>query len=506
MNLEEHLSKYFGYESFRDGQEETIRSILNGQHTLAMLATGTGKSICYQLPVYIMKKPAIIISPLVSLMQDQVEQLKLNGEKRVIAINSFLSHEEKMKAFRNINSYNFIFLSPEMLAFSNMIEVLKKIDIGLFVVDEAHCISQWGFDFRPDYLRIGEMREQLNNPLTLALTATATKEVRQDIQQFLHLEQVHEVVTTVNRSNIGIFTETYATYEEKEKRMVELVTKLKKPGIIYFSSKKTAELASEVLQANGIKGVGTYHAGIDQDQRVLIQQQFLQNQLQVICATSAFGMGINKENVRFVIHFHMPTSLEAYLQEIGRAGRDGKQSAAVLLYCQGDEGLPLFLLENETPSEQQLSHLFEELVAHYGEQLVDISRKELQTVILRMGFTDNQERLLNYALEQRNGNIKEAIRFLSKHIDDVVEKKRIQWAKFYNWLFRKECYRKGITEYFNEQPTIDQEICCSNCDCNLEIYFTNGEEYNPFPYEEELDWQKVLSDFLLTKDAEYDEK
>ncbi|MEH6942293.1 RecQ family ATP-dependent DNA helicase [Bacillus sp. JJ722] len=500
MNLEQELYQHFGYHSFRDGQKEVIQSLLEGNDTLAMLATGTGKSICYQLASKIIGKPAVIVSPLISLMQDQVEQLKLNGEKRVVALNSFLTQDEKYEALRNINRYQFIFLSPEMLMMPNVLSALSNLQIGLFVIDEAHCISQWGFDFRPDYLNLGSIRRKLHNPLTLALTATATEQVRQDIKYFLEIENCTEIVTSVNRDNIGLFVERLNSYDEKEKRLVELVKSLKKPGIIYFLSKKAAEAASDLLRNSGVERVGVYHAGMDQEQRVLIQQQFLQNQLQVICATSAFGMGINKENVRFIIHFHLPPNMEAYLQEIGRAGRDGLSSAAILLYCDGDESLPLFLLENELPNEIQIDELFHTLAPHKD---LNNTSVPISQVMANIGFTETQERLIWHYMQQA-GSLTDIQAGLKEHIRNTTERKLMKWQIFFKWMLQKNCYRKGILKYFEEVDDVEQSPCCSNCGDQIESYYSNDSEEMSLTLEY-MNWKEELSAFLLPKRAMKDE-
>jgi len=502
MNLEKALKRYFGFDSFREGQKETIQSVLNGNDTLSMLATGTGKSICYQLPTYLLQKPTVIISPLVSLMQDQVEQLKVNGEKRVIALNSFLSQKEKIDALHSLHLYTFIFLSPEMLVLPKVLHELKKLDLGLFVVDEAHCISQWGYDFRPDYMQLGEVRKQLNNPTTLALTATATGEVRTDIKHFLNLTSCHEVITSVNRSNIALFIEQVESYAEKEQRLIELVKSLQKPGIIYFSSKKVAENIHDLLRENGIAGVGVYHAGLDQEQRILIQQQFLQNQLQIICATSAFGMGVNKDNVRFIVHFHLPASMEAYLQEIGRAGRDGKPSVAILLYSYGDEELPQFLIKSEYLHDDQLESLtemFSTRLTDHGD--IELDKRYILECTREIGCTEAQEKLILHFMQQNQWSIEKRKSMLLEHVNEAAMKKQQKWQSFYKWLFQTQCYRIGISQYFSELPGVHMSPCCSNCHDTIASYIQEEEQaIKGTLASAEINWQDELSQFLLPRD------
>nr|WP_230199526.1 RecQ family ATP-dependent DNA helicase [Bacillus testis] len=508
QELERQLKHYFGYSAFRPGQKETIESVMNGNHTISTLATGTGKSLCYQLPSYLMNKPAVIVSPLLSLMQDQVDQLKMNGEKKAVALTSFLNFGEKASVLRRLNEYRFIFLSPEMLAMPSIISALQRLDIGLFVVDEAHCISQWGFDFRPNYLQLGEVRERLGNPLTLALTATATEEVRKDIGTFLHLEECREIVSSVDRRNIGIMIEKLSTNENKQNRLLQLVESLRKPGIIYFSSKKTAESMSRWLADQGVEGVGFYHAGMEQEQRVLIQQQFLQNQLQIICATNAFGMGINKDNVRFVIHYHLPSSMEAYLQEIGRAGRDGKESAAILLYTSGDESLPLFLMESERPTPMQLDLFMEFISGMYGDKISGLSAEQLQAGFDHVQFSEVQTRLLLYFIQRENGAIARAVHELTQSMEEVARKKQVKWSKFYQWLMDEGCYRKGILHYFHEKTDQPRPVpCCTNCGYEASHYFGKEDEGMNLEWRVlENDWRKELDYFLTPQEAERHEQ
>ena len=500
MVLESELEKWFGFTSFREGQKETISSVLEGNDTLAMLATGTGKSLCYQLPVYMLNKPAIIISPLLSLMQDQVEQLKMSGEKRVVAINSFLSFEEKEAALNRIDDYLFIFLSPEMLSSKRIIRLIRNLDIGLFVVDEAHCISQWGYDFRPSYLQIGEARKELGFPLTLALTATAPREVREDIKRYLQLSDCKEIVTTVNRSNIGLFVEKCQTYIEKEERLLELADKLQKPGIIYFSSKKAAKEIFEKLTARGMKDAGLYHGDLQQEDRVLIQQQFLNGQISVVCATSAFGMGINKGNVRFVIHFHMPQNMESYLQEIGRAGRDGKESVAVLLYSPGDQEIPLYLMQQEQPDESRLQALIDYWKGTYGDHIP--RETDIAGDLALFGFTDTQQRLILHFLHNGTGTLNGRMEMFFSQMKEGTEKKLSKWERFYDWFTINGCYRRGILDYFGETASPDAPVCCSNCGGGIDRYYSGRKDRNSDSEQDnKFDWREELSAFLTRENG-----
>jgi ATP-dependent DNA helicase RecQ len=471
MDLEKLLKKHFGFDQFKRGQKEVITSILSGNHTLAMLPTGTGKSICYQLPGYCTEGQTLIVSPLLSLMQDQVEQLMKFGEKRVIALNSFLTNEEKSEAFQNLSKYKYIYISPEMLRIPWVIKRLQQLSISLFVVDEAHCISQWGYDFRPDYSKLGEVRNKLGNPLTLALTATATNNVREDIIQSLHLTELNRYVSSVDRDNISFYVEEVPDYYGKQQRVFDLVAQLEKPGIIYFSSKKMAEQMASLLANQGINRVMAYHGGLDQEQRILIQQQFINNQLDVICATSAFGMGVNKENIRFIIHYHMPMEIESYLQEIGRAGRDGQKSIAILLYSPGDEQLPLQLAEGELPSEQQIDWLFR----NYPQilQEVDSSLHSYQQFGEHAGLSEVQWRLLQDLINQNQGN--SSLQMLRNKILQVVngrlaeKRENIQYLK--EWIRSNFCRREIILNYFEEELMPEpNEYCCDNCGLEVASY------------------------------------
>ncbi|WP_010173038.1 RecQ family ATP-dependent DNA helicase [Bacillus coahuilensis] len=464
MSIIEILKQKFGYDTFRVGQEDVILSVLKGQDTVALLPTGTGKSLCYQLPSYMMEGTTLIVSPLLSLMQDQVEQMKVRGEKSVLALNSFLTADERKLAFKRLHTVKFLFVSPEILQNDYILRRIKQLSISLFVIDEAHCISQWGPDFRPDYMLLGDIKNQLNNPTTLALTATATMSIREDIINQLNLVHPNELIYSVDRPNIAINIIHVEDYKEKVEQLISLVNQLNGPGIVYFSSRKLTEEISERLNRNEHLNVAFYHGEMDQEQRTLIQQQFIYNELDVICATSAFGMGINKENVRFVIHFHMPSTVEAYLQEIGRAGRDGKQSISILLSSDYDESLPLNMIENELPSQIQIERFFQ------WNSRVSMSQEEYA------GLNNVQFRMLShYDTFLGNKDSKEKIYIISQRIEERKNKKIHQLFSMIRWKNSVECRREGLLRYFDEQLKSKPLVCCDRCGINENDFYKSND-------------------------------
>ncbi|AVK60437.1 ATP-dependent DNA helicase [Lactobacillus sp. CBA3605] len=350
------LKNKYGFDDFRPGQYPVIAALLAGEDVLAVLPTGTGKSLIYQFFGTITPGLVIVVSPLISLMQDQVARLNYQGEKQVAALTSQLDYGARQRVLNQISELNYLFISPEMLKQPLVLAALKPIKIALLVVDEAHCISTWGPDFRPDYLALGALKHQLNEPQTLMLTATATATVRQDIVTQLRVKTAKQVVYSVDRANIYLAVEATADEAAKRSRLQQLITTVKGPSIVYFSSKRQTDLIAEWLHTTTGLRVAAYHAGLTSTERYKIQQQFMAGTLDVICATSAFGMGINKADIRMVVHYHLPTTLADYVQEIGRAGRDGEQALAVLLYAPGDDRLVRNLneLTAASPAEIQL--------------------------------------------------------------------------------------------------------------------------------------------------------
>lgn len=348
------LKEKFGFDSFKTGQAEVLEALTAGKNTLAMLPTGGGKSLIYQMMGNMRDGLVIIVTPLLSLMQDQVARLNYAGEPKVVALNSTLPQDARRTILRSLDQYKFLFVSPEMLGQTVVQSALRKVKINLLVVDEAHTIVSWGPDFRPDYLALPQVHKKLGQPQLLLLTATATPKMMTDITVPFGLPESDWFIyrQSVDRPNIYLHTETLANEGQKRERLADLVRQLQGPGIVYFSSRKLATSMADWLAENTGRRVAAYHAGLDTMSRYRIQQQFMLGQIDVIAATSAFGMGIDKDNVRYVIHYHLSNDLANYLQEIGRAGRDGEQSAAILLYVPGDENLQLNMIDGTIPNRE----------------------------------------------------------------------------------------------------------------------------------------------------------
>lgn len=351
------LQKFYGYEDFRPGQKKVVESLLNRNDTVAIMPTGAGKSICFQIPALLFEGVTLVISPLISLMKDQVDSLRQLGIAAVY-INSSVSKAQLYKDLQDISAgfYKIIYIAPERLTSEYLPDSFKNLNISMIAVDEAHCLSQWGHDFRPSYRNILNFTNSLRiKPIISAFTATATPEVKTDIINLLGLKQPNVFVTGFDRPNLYF---SVLRGEVKDKFVIDYVKKHQdEAGIIYVGTRKDVDALQVLLEIKGIKA-GRYHAGMTDEERNQMQEDFLYDNLSVMVATNAFGMGIDKPNVRYVIHYNMPKNMEAYYQEAGRAGRDGLSGNCILLYSPQDTQLQKFLISKSTESEirQQLEY------------------------------------------------------------------------------------------------------------------------------------------------------
>lgn len=352
MTAQDILKQYFGYDSFRPGQDELVRAILSGRDTLGIMPTGAGKSICYQVPAMLFPGLTLVISPLISLMKDQVGALVEAGVPAA-CINSAMSAEEFRDAlyFAGRGQYKLLYVAPERLTAPSFLEFAKRVPISMVTVDEAHCISQWGQDFRPSYLKILDFLAELpERPLVSAFTATATAEVRDDMVQALGLHEPFIKTTGFDRSNLYFAVEQPTS---KGMKLLQLLNERKdKSGIVYCSTRKNVEEICDLLLSRGLPAT-RYHAGLDPDERRENQDDFLYDRKTIMVATNAFGMGIDKSNVSFVIHYNMPKNMESYYQEAGRAGRDGQPADCILLYSGQDVRMAEFLIERSHEAEDE---------------------------------------------------------------------------------------------------------------------------------------------------------
>src|SRR5690348_12490360 len=356
------LHQRFGYASFRPGQERAVQSVLDGRDTLVILPTGGGKSLCYQVPALLLPKLTVVISPLISLMKDQVDALTARGIPATLVNSTLTANEVADRLARaEHGEFKLLYLAPERFDVGSAAERLRKAGVSLLAVDEAHCISEWGHDFRPSYLRINQVREQLGAPPTVALTATATPEVRRDIVRQLALRTPETVITGFDRLNLSYHVVRTRNEQQKDDALIETLKHDDGLAIVYASTRKAVQRIAGVLERSRISAVA-YHAGLDDAHRHDVQDAFMNEEVRVIVATNAFGMGIDKPNVRLVVHHAMPGTLEAYYQEAGRAGRDGKPSRCVLLHAFPDRFTHEFFIKSAYPDRAMVERVYGELV------------------------------------------------------------------------------------------------------------------------------------------------
>lgn len=504
-HLEGYLRQYFGYTQFQPGQKQIIADVLAGKDVLGILPTGSGKSLCYQLPAKIMPGLTIVVSPLISLMIDQVRQMKAYVYKEVAALHSFHPYQEKKAILQDLHRYKLIFVSPELLQQQEMIAVLKRQRISLFVIDEAHCISQWGYDFRPDYLRLKTVIQGFGKCPVLALTGTASTDVQADICHKLDRPNMIRHVYSMERTNIALIVDDCLTMEEKDERLRDYIRQVHAPSLIYFSSRKKAESVADMLhRAFPERRVSFYHAGMDNMERLKVQQQFIEDQLDIVCCTSAFGMGINKPNIRLIIHYHLPTRLEAFIQEIGRAGRDGNESVSIVLYNKVDWKIPAAIIDNELPSSEEVVQVFKTLASLVQTRTLLPKKESEQRELFQVD--EVKWRFLYYQLEDHgviiNGSIVENRMLWQRTMQELftfctarTTEKHRKLQELIRWTESQSCYRKALYQTLQHKVREQVEPCCSLCGFMLQKWVA---DLHPVENRQtNLTWQSHLRTLLL---------
>lgn len=473
------LEQNFGFATFREGQAEVIRAVLDGRDVIVVMPTGGGKSLCYQLPALLFPGTTLVISPLIALMKDQVDALNARGIP-VTFINSSLSFDQQMARLRAManGEFRLVYVAPERFRNERFIEALKQIRISLFAVDEAHCISQWGHDFRPDYLRLRDAIETLaessGRPQIIALTATATPLVRSDIAAQLNLSQPESFVAGFDRPNLALRVVQCKNDKERIAHAARIVERSEGTGIIYASTRKAVEEVTAQLQGLGIKVAG-YHAGLSDTTRSRVQDRFMSGQLQTIVATNAFGMGVDKRDLRFVTHYNLPGSVEAYYQEVGRAGRDGLPSVCTLLFNYIDTRTHEFFIDGSYPDPDLIREVYACLTG-FGRETVDLTAREIAP---RIGVRN--ELAINSSLVylEKAGHIERApgstasIRLVDRvsrfdlrvNWEDLAKRRAADERKLremVNFAYHEECLPKFILKYFGDRKQAGN-CRCSNC-------------------------------------------
>ena len=499
------LKKYFGFDGFLDAQEEVVDQILSGQDGLVVMPTGGGKSLCYQLPAMCLDGVTLVISPLIALMKDQVDALQEKGIPATM-INSTLDPGEQRQriAAMKQGEYKLVYIAPERFRSGSFMEAMRDVNVALFAVDEAHCLSQWGHDFRPEYMRLGQALEKLGKPQAIALTATATPVVRKDILEVLALREPFETVSGFSRPNLSLVINEVDKHKVKHERLKEVVKKWK-TGVVYCSTRKRVEEVGELLHSWGVKSIA-YHGGMTADEREQTQNKFISKEADVAVATNAFGMGIDRSDVRFVLDDEIPGSIEAYYQEAGRAGRDGEAAYCELLFNYADTRTQEFFIEGANPSYKTVCDVYRflqnEADANFEVQRTIDDIKDgadvkngmavgsALSVLVRNGYIER----FDIAGKRTKGTrllkpdtLANQLQINQEALEEKERRDREKLDATVQLCYSRQCRQQAILEYFGEENA----ETCGTCDVCINSF--GGDAREPAGDEEALIVRKALS-------------
>lgn len=500
----EALERYFGFRRFLDGQEKVVSALVSGRDAMVVMPTGGGKSLCYQLPALVMDGVTVVVSPLIALMKDQVDGLVAKGIAATM-INSTVGPDEQRERIERMRAGEFrlVYIAPERFRSRAFLEALQSVDIALFAVDEAHCLSQWGHDFRPDYLRLGHVLEQLGQPQTAAFTATATPEVREDVMRVLGLRDPYVGLSGFERPNLSLAV-THAEKRAVKYERLKAIIAEQKTGIVYCATRKKVDEVAGMLREMRVSLIA-YHGGLDDAAREKAQNLFIGREKDVVVATNAFGMGIDRADVRFVVHFDVPGSIEAYYQEAGRAGRDGEPAVCELLFNYADTRTQEFFIEGSNPGAGVVADVYGYLHRYADEahevrlpiqELADglgiNNTMQVSSALATLGRAGYIERFDISGQRMRGTRLKKpgtepaALEFDREAMEEKERRDRAKLDAVVRFCYSSECRQGFILKYFGE----DDGFECGNCDACREA---GGDDRREGTAEEVTNLRKALS-------------